>query len=431
MSIPKNYYRYGIAAEKKIFEEVPSSVEGFVLPAQLVIDQKDTICKWLNNINKKFAIDPMTHVFFSKDCDIWNKNHDDFRRSYKKIREEYGEPYSALSTPDEKIDVSSVLDLTNPKHEMFMKSVISVINFQLSFVRDSLDSEIAEMYSIAAEQGFSLGPGLADYMANLKACVIIPPYLFFKNTDTQEYQLNKLIWQKVKKDFSNEKIYTMIATYDPLSFKDWDIVIQDLKGCCEGVILWFAQISELDSTPNQLIALRKVCNKLSNAGFKVCIHAGGAFSMGLGYDGVSVVSSGITYGESRPEELVIGGPVAQKYYVPELLNHYPKGDIMRIIASIPISCNNQCCSSVKNDFKAFEEHMFPRKKPESLSGPTYFTKLHHLHNFKKSVKDIWSSTKEEGIEKLKKKKEEAALELPSKYWGHLETWIKVYEAPLE
>jgi len=425
MTIPKRYYRYGIAAEKDLFDGIrdEDSVYGFVLPAQLIVDQRMSLSPWLRE--RTFFIDPMTHVWFSDLCDLRASDGKTFKRSYEKLRQEYDSPFSDLSPPGGKLDAASILSSPG-KLEHFIASAERVVSFQSTYVQDRIDEEIVEYNRILAEEGY----GIRDLNAmaqdeRTKPDRLVLPYVYFTSTQTSEYELNKRIWDWfANKDRSPVPYCAMIATSEPSS--DWDAIVRDLKGKVTQVIVWFSQINEQSSGADQLIRVRKACSSLAKNDFHVHLHSGGAFAMGLGFDGVESVSGGATYGERRPMTLVEGGPVPQRYFIPQLLRVFPLAEATFAFERLGLDCNNRCCEGLDSDVNAFVERFFPGKKDTSW-GPTWYTKLHYALRFAQKMDEIWKDGKSTGLSRLTEMMHAAeSAGLHEDYWQHLNTWIEAY-----
>ena len=426
MTIPKRYYRYGVAAEKALYDQVIRNVDGFVLPAHLVVDQQQSLGPWL--ADKGFYVDPMTHVWFSSTCDLENSTGGGFKRSYGKLMEVYGSPYSTIKDPTQKISLDVGLNEKNIAHRDFMESLARIVDFQIDFVGGMIrDAEIQAYEEVIREmeQKEVRVPTCASQTLPQR---IVLPYIYFRGYDSDEYRLNKVIWEHVKEcETKNVPLFAMIATDEPLS--DWSRISEDLKGNVDGVVLWFSSIDEINSSVDQLTALRSACKTLSSDGFKVSIHSGGAFAMGLGFDGVEDVSGGITYGEQRAPDLVKGGPVPQRYFVPQLLRVMPQLETKFAIKRLGFDCDNLCCSPHKHDIDQFIKEFFPAKpgKPNTNWGPVRNTKLHYLYRFSQKINEVWKDGKDAGIGRLETMRTKAEASLPEDYWIHFDTWIQAYE----
>jgi hypothetical protein len=311
-------------------------------------------------------------------------------------------------------------------HTQFFESITRIIEFQLNLIKNNIDSEVLEYENILNELN-NIDYGNVNLGTdNIGPEKIILPYIFFQDEKSDAYKLNKQIWKKVSENYDDPPIYAVIAAYDPQGI-DWQIISQDLSHNVEGVILWFSEIDEMNSPVNKLVNLRKVCKTLSNNNINVCIHAGGAFSMGLAFDGVNSIAAGITYGERRRLDLTAGGPVPQKYFIPQLLTSFPYGETKLAISKIGLDCKNPCCSGFDEKIDQFMRNFFPGKR-ETSWGPTTQTKLHYLYRFKQKMAEIWEEGRDQGISKLISLKEEMSEKLPSRFWQHFENWIKAYES---
>jgi len=421
MTIPMRFYRYGIAAEKELFDGVKGCADGFVLPAQLVVDQKASLSPWLKG--KKFFIDPMTHPYFSDQCEIGNSDGSEFKRSYDKLREEYGSPYSDLAAPNDKLDASTIL----ASFDTFSESLDRVVSFQETFVQKRIDEDLQEYFRILSQHGLMPSGSGSEYEnTETKPDRLLLPYVYFENTQTQEYELNRRIWNWGK-DYGSRfsrPLCAVIATGKRGA--DWPVVVDHLKGKVACVVLWFSEIDELTSPIEDLIGMRRACQSLSKEGLRVHIHCGGAFAMGLGFDGVNSVASGATYGGRRALSLVEGGPVPQRYFFPQLLRVLALADARFAYEILGLECNNDCCRDAGSSVDSFVATFFPGDV-ETSWGPTRNTKLHYLRRFKQKMNEIWKDGKEAGIVRLMAMKEKAEASLPEDYWAHFDAWIQAYE----
>lgn len=421
MEIPARFYRYGIAPEKDILDTAgPDCYDGVVLPAHLVVDQKDSLSKWL--VEKNHYFDPMTHVFFLEDCEIFNSKGE-FKRPYEKLRTRYGPPYSTISNAHVKLKAIDIINIPDKKKE-FIDSITNIIDFQENFVKQSyFDNEIDELNKLAKEEGFeeNLIPPPDDI--DIHPDFIVLPYVSFDSMDTAEYYLNKLIWDEFDKSYSTRPIYAMISTYS--NCIDLGRLASDLRGKVDGVLLWFTDIDEYNSDVEELLNVRRAILSLSNDGFQVRMHSGGPFYMGLKQDGLLSVAGGITYGEVRKASQVQGGPLPQRYFIPQLLRVYSKGDAEFILNLIPLECKEPCCNRFLKANDNFFTKLFPGD-PATTFGPMTEIKLHYLYNFKKTMQKIWENGYQEGIEHLESNYNELKDVLFDGMFEHLDVWAKTY-----
>jgi hypothetical protein len=429
MSVPNRYYRYGVASEKNLFDQATMHVDGFVLPAQLVVDQQRSLGSWL--AGKDFCVDPMTHVWFSSECDLENSERGGFKRSYGKLKSAYGPLFSGIDNPKTKIASEIGLDKLNPHHRDFEESIVRIVDFQLNFVGQIIADAEIEMYEKLLQEldeGLDVASPVSRRVPPTRPRRIILPYVYFRDYGTDEYRLNGTIWDYGGNCVTDGvPLYSLIATDDPLL--DWDVIADDMKGKVKGVVLWFSDIDETNATIDQLVALRRACMTLSGKGFDVCIHSGGAFAMGLGFDGVKDVAGGVTYGDRRAPNLVEGGPVPQRYFVPQLLRVLPMGETKFAVKKLGFDCENPCCSSLQHDLGLFMSATFPGN-PATSWGPVGRTKLHYLYRFKQKMIEVWKDGKDEGLDKLEAMRATAESLLPDEYWSHLATWIQAYDSDL-
>lgn len=423
-SVPKRYYRYGIAPEKALIDEVSKGSDGVVLPAHLVADQRSSIVPWLRG--KSFYIDPMTHVWFLKSCNLVDKKGN-FRRAFNRLRDgPYGPLFSNITEPRQKINPSDLFDDAGKPVNNLKTSIQSIINFQVNFIQEvAKDEEIAEYEAILKQlsDDYVIKPGW-EPSADVRPDRIVLPYIYFPSEKSIEYQANKLIWDEASITYEDDlPLFAMIATgYHAM---DWSRIAADLKGKVDGVIIWFSDLDEVTAPPKQLIELRKGCKILSKEGFRVVIHAGGAFAMGLGDDGVELVSGGITYGDKRGVDLVEGGPVPQRYYVPQLVRPFTVADAIMAVEALGMDCTNECCAHCQGDVSSLVNIFFPGDEPPY--GPVAETKRHYLYRFKQQMDEIWSNGRESGIEWLEASKNKAEETLFPKLWQHLDNWIEAYK----
>jgi hypothetical protein len=359
---------------------------------------------------------------------LTNSDGSGLKRSYGKIKDEYNTIFSSITQPAKKLDVSSLLRPTNK--EKITEMIQSVLRYQTEFVNKTYqDNEIEEYYRILKELGAETQSSL-DFLERTRSVLpekAILPYVYFISQSTPEYELNRVIWALAADTHDDNALplYAMVATDDPSL--DWTEIASELRGRVDGVVLWFSDVDELAAPVDQLIGVRKACKILKENNLKICMHSGGAYSMGLGFDGVEAVAGGLTYGERRPAELVEGGPVPQRYFVPQLLRCFPLGETRFILTKLGIDCSNPCCSGIKNVNDLIAE-FFP--DDETSWGPTTMTKTHYLYRFKQKINEIWQDGKDEGLQRLKEMTTQARATIPNKYFQHLDNWTQAYEADI-
>jgi hypothetical protein len=307
-----------------------------------------------------------------------------------------------------------------------------ILDFQLNFVTEAHhNKQIARYFEILRARGIDMpAPPRTGEIGDAPILPerLVLPYVYFINQNEPEYEVNKRFWAAGSALSQTEvPLSALVATNNPNL--DWGALALDLKEAVKEVILWFTDVDEFTAPKNQLVGIRRGVSALAAEGFKVHLHSGGPFSMGLGPDGVTSVSAGATYGERRPAELVEGGPVPQRYFVPQLLKCFPVAETRFIIERMGIDCNHPCCQGLQSASDLIDK--FFSGGPggiETSWGPTENTKKHYMYRFKEKMFEVWQQGRSGGISVLESMLAEVSPKLPSRQWQHLANWIEAYES---
>lgn len=146
--------------------------------------------------------------------------------------------------------------------------------------------------------------------------LILPPYFVANSVDDPWWKLSNEIFDATKKQAAavapDKRCVRVIATEDTICLDD---LCGNLATHSE-LVLWVSDLNELRANRSDLTSYGEAIKGAATRGQTVFGLYGGFFSVLLGGVGLSGLSHGIGYGESRNwVELPQSGPPPQRYYV--------------------------------------------------------------------------------------------------------------------
>jgi hypothetical protein len=192
----------------------------------------------------------------------------------------------------------------------------------------------------------------------------------------------------------------------------------------DGVGLWVSGLDEHDASLATLNAYRSLIASIRRP---VWLMYGGYFGLLLGPEGVTQVSHGIYYTESKKVRGPVGsGPAPFRYYVPALHRFYPPDSAFRLIEDVPgLACNCRACTGGLASLKA---ELGALSSPSSKMAWARRLQRHFLACRAAEVAGVNSSKREDLARELKAtattldtlgRTRTGALEIS---YGHLRTW---------
>lgn len=296
------YYRIGTAGEQGLFDAERESYTGVGVGAHVAAIGRTWVSGLLFRLGKPYFVDPVTYAF-AQDPKIVRRA-DELRRSYDGVAEEYGgvvRQYAgkrALRPSDLKTQAAAE-DL-----------VAQVIGFQEK-VFSRPGAAQASLLEYLAELGETV-PGPSS------PTVLIPPYFYAGSADDPWHVVNIRLAEIALGQVERERVAPVVCVSEHgiSSGKAVDRLVSDYSRFST-VFVWVSGLNEQKATQSQLLNYSSLVRGLAERGTKPRAFYGGPFSLGLGTVGLTGISPGICYSESKDVAVTpTGGGFPTRYYVP-------------------------------------------------------------------------------------------------------------------
>jgi hypothetical protein len=367
---PQVILRMGSHAEKEYVEKMGSLFDGLMLGANLVEATPGASASLAVKVCPKekgsFYLDPMTYAFgayvdpetgrrrfdldwIKSDQKIKGKVVRDFKRSYARLAEQLGKPFTdAIANnralrPDDFVDPKLVSD-----------ACANVVAYQVQRIRREFEND---------EEFREYAEGVPPPAA------VFAPYFYIEPSDWTGWTRATLDLVSATSE-ANKNLPTHAVICADRSFilnqEFISVLKRELPATgVEGIWLWFSSLDEHQASAEELTALRALVEALAPAVQVFNMH-GGYFSLALCKMGMSGIAHGIGYGEQKDVVPVIGQSIpAVRYYLPAVHTRAAVPDIERSFSSVGVYsaidffkkvCDCVICKGViKNDIKNFSE----------------------------------------------------------------------------
>ncbi len=169
--------------------------------------------------------------------------------------------------------------------------------------------------------------------------LIIAPYFVAINDDWWTVSLG--LFDKVRSHASSKDVVQAVVTE---SVGEMDRRLGQING--ESAVIWVSDFAELEKSSEELTAYGTLIRKYAEAGKKLFALYGGYFSILMCGIGLTGLSHGIGYGDSRAwVELPQSGPPAPRFYLPRA-HRYVSRELAQRLFSVDaklVECGCQVC----------------------------------------------------------------------------------------
>jgi hypothetical protein len=398
VTTPQLILRLGSHAEKAYVEKMHRFLNGLIIGANLLEATPGATSSLIVKLCGQkqpaipYFIDPMTYAFgeyvdrddkLRSDLD-WIKSDQkvdgvkvrDFKRSYRRLVDELGSPFSeaiqrkrALSASD--FDDDSALDAMCK----------SILEYQKSRIQRELekDEETRDLATTVPSPAGLFTPYFYLEPERLESLVPLTLRIAEASVDAQP---GLPLYSVVCADISAIEDNSLRANlFAPLAETGVD-----------GVWLWFSRFYEDYANETLLKAFRELVEDLAEHGLVFNMH-GGFFSLALSKFGLSGISHGVGYGEQKDVIPVIGQSTPTvRYYLPPVHRRLGVPQIERAFDALGITtaddffrevCDCVICRGViENDlknFKAFGDQHYSTPKSKRLAQTPAAAKRCRFH----------------------------------------------------
>lgn len=376
------YYRT-LQTDGKPLKALEDYYDGIVLEAHIVEQYTNFATSLVSTLNKPFFIDPTVRLVLLELNTVAKKEW-----FFKLV-----EAYSLSRCLQNEIII--VDELRNNLDEF----VRAVVEYQRSRIARS--SGRLELFGIS---GVSLKPE-----------IILQPYFFIDELNSENYELNLEILDKALAVKGDDKLYAVLAIdRNLLSSKKRNKLISDFAKA-DGFCVWVVDFRENDEDERSLKRYVEFFKELSETGKPIVNMYGSAFSIFLGKLGLlNRVVQGLGYGEHRSPYITATGSYPKRYYIPKIYRMVPISDAQELIREVPdLECKCEFCKEM-NILNTSEKYI-----------KTDYLKMHYIVS-------KWNE-KQMSIDEILKNLDETIRVLDEKdlfdiYWDythHLKIWYNV------
>ncbi len=385
MPAPDVIIRFGSHAEKEYVLKLATLLDGIIVGANLFETTPGATASLLWRMeakHNKVYLDPMTYAFGSyidpstrelctdlrwikseqtrKNKDGDKEKYIDFKRSYKRLGDEFGAPL------DNAIRTSTAVSKESFSDPSVVKSFCkTVAQYQLDRIRREFEKD----------------PELKDFADDAPSpTAVFAPYFYVEPSHTDDWLTLDLELMRVTASLNVAKPVHGVLCADVSHLSDKKFIARILdeipKTGVAGIWLWFSQLFEDDVSTHVLGVYRDLVQGLA-ANVEVHSMHGGFFSLALSEYGMTSVSHGVGYGEQKNVVPIIGQSIPMvRYYLSPVLRKLGVPDIQRAFAGVDVQsvddfhnkvCNCAICKGVVTasleEFRQFGD--MRRSRPEA------------------------------------------------------------------
>lgn len=368
----KRFFRYDFASTK-VFVELNSKYYGIAISAHILSYTPTSVVQILNETKKPFFIDPYTFVF-ARDLDIISRDGE-IRRSYAKLIEDYGAPFTQCLTgyqliPSQFKNSNGELDI--PLISGICKRILECQQRKCSVVPTDFSK-----YDRILKKGITPVSVIPSFL--------VAPYFFAKNNRDPWYNISLQFAKESRNLKGDAQLYAVICISNDILWNETQIseIIQDYEGF-DGYLIWIDDLDERHVSDFELKGLRSLISKLAEFGKPIYSLYGGFLFDLLRKFGLSGYSSGICYGERRSVDTK-GGGAGNRYYIPTVHLKISE-DLANLFFSESetnreLMCSCPTCSEISNnlphslDAKEYSDRFFTSM--EFLDFRKHFVNVKH------------------------------------------------------
>jgi len=324
---PKVIIRMGSHAEKDYIEKTARYLDGIMVGANLFEATPGATASLLGKkLNRPYYVDPMTYVY---GCDLdWIKSLKDktgkkgmrFKRSYKKLAEKLGDPFTRALSKNSRVTPKDFVD-ENKTEECCR----SVVEYQFERIKEEFDKD----------------PDYKQYANDImKPASVYAPYFYIEPRNVNVWVDLVLLLAKVTASVEYGVAIHAVVCTDESMLDDVEFLGKlrnELpKTGVKGVWFWFSNFDELSSNVERLKAFRSLVEDVSKKMEVYNLH-GGYFSLSLCKYGLSGISHGVGYGEQKSIVPVSGAATPTvRYHLPDFHKRLGVPAIERCFKSLGI-----------------------------------------------------------------------------------------------
>lgn len=340
----KRYYRYGVAADKKIFEANPDALDGLVIPAHLACDQK-SLSAFLGKMKKPYFVDPMTFAFSLAGTELTSESGE-LKRSYKKLRDAIKWPSAINFENGARLPASYLFDAEKAAAGASDAFVKSILDLQSTLSRDP---EVDKLLKLMQDSGEDIGDAASAIDKDNEPAFKLPPYFYFESYADPWLATTVDAFERAKRLETDAPVYAVVMTSPSFLQAGEFGQLLELLPNADGFVIWIDDFWEISQPSSTLIQLRRLVKTLSAGGERPIVSLyGGMFQSFLATDGLTAFASGLGYSDSKARVTASGGLPAPRYFVPGLFQNLVREELGPYLQGAGnVECGCSVCKSMK------------------------------------------------------------------------------------
>lgn len=330
----KHIIRYGTAVDTQYIKEYKKKFDLLALNANILCHHSKYMARniYVEFKNLPYFIDPKLYVFQN---DLkYIKDDDKFKESYVTLAKSYNLDYV--------IDKDSPITIQEVNEHGIGTITKDILNFQTNYIYENLSAELKQFAMLSNTK---IEPSFLN----------IPSFAIKDTKDLHWLNINtQIIKESIKlknNDYDNKDMYAnLIIGKDILNNKELINKIIQNYSMADGLLFWIDGFNELKVDEETIMSLIYFIQEYKKLNPKKNIHSlyGGYFSQLLSSIGLSGVSHGIGYGESKEINAIGGVPSVQKYYMPKLFQRMTPESTIKLLNNMKLSTKEDFFDKVCN-----------------------------------------------------------------------------------
>ncbi len=321
----KHIIKYGTAVDTQFIKEYKETFDLLALNANILCFQSENMARniYVEFKNLPYFIDPKLYVFQNDLKYIKKDKSDEFRQSYITLAKNYGLDYV--------IDKDSSLTIQEVKMHGIETLTKDILKFQIDYIYENLSTELKQFAMLSNTKK---EPSFLNI-----------PSFTIKDIKVQDWlniniQMIEESMKLKKASFNNKEMYAnLIISKDSLNSKELIDQIIEKYSLADGLLFWIDGFNELKVDEETIMSLIYFIQKYKKLNPNKNIYSlyGGYFSQLLNKIGLSGVTHGVGYGESKDINTIGGVPSVQKYYMPKLFQRMTPEAIIKLLNTMKLS----------------------------------------------------------------------------------------------
>jgi hypothetical protein len=338
--VPKVFLRFGSHSEKQYVIKTAKLFDGVIVGANLLESTPGATVSFAMNIlgrfKREFAIDPMTYTFgmdlryiqsetIDRASGKPGKKKTGLKRSFAALAQRFGQPLSDVVLRENRPVKPS--DFTSPLIDALSRSVLDYQATRMRSYGES-DPQLKE---------------LADHL--------IPPSFLFAPYFYVRFEGNRTGWRAwhdlnlalaesfagIESDMPRHSVLCIDASILSARAELLEIANGYIGTGCQACWLWISNFVEQFAGVDEIRNLVELCHRFRDAGIELYNLHGGFLSVLLSKHGMTGLSHGVGYGESKDVIPVIGVIVPTvNYHLPPVHVRAPMLDLERAFPGLHI-----------------------------------------------------------------------------------------------